>query len=314
MIADPAVSITKSASKQTYYTIRFLVDRDRVEDAYRSYAYFRWVDDVLDADSEPGDVRRKSGANHRWSFLARQKFLLDSCYRRNPPGKVCVEEKMLVELVRHDREKNSPLRSYLRNMMSVMEFDAQRRGALISQAELDRYTRWLAAAITDNMRYFIGNGSYTPGDETRYMAVSAAHIVHMIRDTYDDIRAGYYNIPREVLEKHRIGPQDVRSDGYRDWLKDRVGLARARFKEGMEYFRRVQSWRHRLAGCAYIARFEWLLDTIEKENFMLRPHYNERKSLKSGIRMFWRTFSLLAEIGGTGRVPRSAVSQGRGKA
>ena len=49
MSTNPAASITKAASKQTYYTIRFLVDRDRVDDAYRAYGYFRWVDDVLDA-------------------------------------------------------------------------------------------------------------------------------------------------------------------------------------------------------------------------------------------------------------------------
>ena len=45
-----AASITKAASKQTYYTIRFLADRERVADAYRAYAYFRWVDDRLDAE------------------------------------------------------------------------------------------------------------------------------------------------------------------------------------------------------------------------------------------------------------------------
>ena len=51
MTISVASSITKAASKQTYYTIRFLVDRERVDDAYRAYGYFRWVDDVLDADS-----------------------------------------------------------------------------------------------------------------------------------------------------------------------------------------------------------------------------------------------------------------------
>jgi len=40
-----AATITRTASKQTYYTIRFLVDAGLVEDAYRAYAYFRWVDD-----------------------------------------------------------------------------------------------------------------------------------------------------------------------------------------------------------------------------------------------------------------------------
>ena len=43
-----ATSITRAASKQTYYIVRFLVDRDRVPDAYQAYAYFRWVDDYLD--------------------------------------------------------------------------------------------------------------------------------------------------------------------------------------------------------------------------------------------------------------------------
>lgn len=39
--ADLSAAITQTASKQTYYTIRFLMDRDRVKDAYRAYAYFR---------------------------------------------------------------------------------------------------------------------------------------------------------------------------------------------------------------------------------------------------------------------------------
>ncbi|MBE0690098.1 MAG: hypothetical protein IH587_08265, partial [Anaerolineae bacterium] len=50
-IAEPAqpldatlpARITKAASRQTFYTIRFLVDHGRVTDAYRAYAYFRWV-------------------------------------------------------------------------------------------------------------------------------------------------------------------------------------------------------------------------------------------------------------------------------
>ena len=63
-----ASAITRAASKQTYYTIRFLADRERVEDAYRAYGYFRWVDDLLDAGSGSESQRR--------SFLERQKTLL----------------------------------------------------------------------------------------------------------------------------------------------------------------------------------------------------------------------------------------------
>jgi hypothetical protein len=49
MITNLASSITKVASKQTYNTIRFLADRERVDDAYRMYGYFCWMDDILDA-------------------------------------------------------------------------------------------------------------------------------------------------------------------------------------------------------------------------------------------------------------------------
>ena len=43
-----ARSITRAASAQTYYTVKFMVDRPMIEDAYRAYAYFRWVDDFID--------------------------------------------------------------------------------------------------------------------------------------------------------------------------------------------------------------------------------------------------------------------------
>jgi phytoene/squalene synthetase len=73
-----AASITKSASKQAYYTIRFFADRDRVEDAYRAYGYFWWVDDVVDDGSNSREERS--------AFVNRQKSLLDSFYRGEVPN------------------------------------------------------------------------------------------------------------------------------------------------------------------------------------------------------------------------------------
>jgi phytoene/squalene synthetase len=305
MIPTPASSITKAASKQTYYTIRFLVDRARVEDAYRAYAYFRWVDDVLDADT--------GSMSERMAFLERQKSLLESCYRGEPPRDANIQEKMLVELVQHDHEKNSGLQAYLRNMMRVMDFDATRRGRLISQVELNEYTHWLASAVTEAMHYFIGNGTFAPHDETRCLAVSAAHITHMLRDTFDDVQAGYYNIPREVLEANHIRPQDVHSDAYRAWVKGRVQLAREYFEAGRGYLGRVQNPRCRLAGYAYTARFEWLLDRLEREGYTLRPQYSERKSVGTGLRMSWLTFSSMINLREADTLPPHAVSHPAGK-
>lgn len=280
-----ALSITKAASRQTYYTIRFLADHDRVEDAFRAYAYFRWVDDTLDGES--------GFCPNRIAFLERQRSLLEACYRGDFPDDANVQERMLVELIQHDGEKNSGLQLYIRNMMQVMDFDVRRRGRLISQAELNEYTRWLASAVTEAMHYFIGHDGYSPRDETRYLAVTAAHITHMLRDTFDDMQAGYYNIPGEVLNINHIQPGDVQSAAYRDWVRGRIQLARQYFKAGRDYLARVEEPRCRLAGFAYTARFEWLLDTMECEQYQLRPEYSERKRLGTGLRMGLDTLSSL---------------------
>ena len=111
------------------------------------------------------------------------------------------------------------------------------------------------------MHTFLGGATYQPHDEARYSAVTGAHILHA-QDTYADLRAGYFNIPREVLDANAIGPTDVSADAYRDWVRDRSQLARTYLDVGRAYFQRIESWRHGLAGLAYIARFEWLVDRL----------------------------------------------------
>ena len=278
-----AAEITKLASKQTYYTIRFFVDRGRIDDAYRAYGYFRWVDDVLDAET--------GSRSEKIAFVSRQKSLLEACYRGEIPGDLSDEERMLVDLVRHDAEKNSGLKSYLRNMMAVMVFDAERRGQVVSQAELSAYSRALAVAVTEVLYYFIGHDDPPPSHAARYLAVTAAHITHMLRDAIEDIEAGYFNTPREYLQARGISPQDVESRAYREWVCGRVKLARLYFKAGRQATAQVRNLRCRLAGYAYTARFEWMLRAIERDNFCLRAEYPERKSLRAGFWMAWSTLT-----------------------
>ena len=284
-----AAEITKSASKQTYYTIRFFADRDRINDAFRAYGYFRWVDDVLDAEVTCGDDT--SSQSEKIAFVNRQKSLLEACYRGETPGNLSAEEWMLVDLVRNDTEQNSGLQAYLRNMMAVMVFDAERRGQVISQAELSGYSRTLGVAVTEAMYYFIGHDEPSPQHEARYLAVTAAHITHMLRDAIEDIQAGYFNTPREYLQARGISPQDVDNQAYREWVCGRVQLARMYFKAGHEATAQVRNWRCRLVGYAYTARFEWMLRAIERDCYRLRAEYPERKSLRAGLWITWSTLT-----------------------
>src|SRR5437016_5644133 len=91
--ANLPARITWAASKQTYYTIRFLVDRDRVSNAYRAYSYFRWVDDWID--------HKASDHYERLVFAERQEALVDWCYRNKLPcnltSDLSDEERLLVD-------------------------------------------------------------------------------------------------------------------------------------------------------------------------------------------------------------------------
>jgi phytoene/squalene synthetase len=278
-ISDPALAaaITRAASKQTYYTVRFLVDRDLVDDAYRAYAYFRWVDDWLDQEQRP--------QTERLAFVERQRALIDGCYRGAPPADLTPEEGLLVDLIQRDTGANSGLQAYVRNMMAVMAFDADRRGRLISQRELNDYTHWLAVAVTEALHYFIGHNCGSPCDQTRYLAVTGAHVTHMLRDALEDAGAGYYNIPREVVTASGMAPWDVESRAYRDWVRERVSRARACFEVGRDYLARVENLRCRIAGYAYTRRFEVVLDCIERESYLLRAQYPERKSRRCRAEM-----------------------------
>ena len=301
MIIATASAITKAASKQAYYTIRFLVDRERVDAAYRAYAYFRWVDDVIDTGLR--------SIPERMAFLERQTALLEDCYLSSSAKNTTPEENMLVQLIRQDHEKNSGLQIYLRNMMKVMEFDAGRRGRIISMAELDQYTHWLASAVTEAMHYFIGHDCYSPHTESRYLAVTGAHIVHMLRDAYEDVQMGYYNIPHEVLEAGHIKPQDIQCRVYRAWVQSRIQLARNYFNAGKQCISQVENRRCRIAGFAYMSRFEWLLHTIEREAYVLRPEYSDRKSLRTKYQMTLLTLSSMFNSRGKQRIFQPIHSQ-----
>ena len=292
-----AAFITAAASKQTYYTIRLLVDRPLIQDAFRAYAYFRWVDDVLDAPGGTQPAQRKATPSNRLDFIGRQQALLQSFYRGEIPPDLYPEERMLAELVQNDAGEHPGLQSYLCNMMAVMEFDASRRGRIITQAELTEYSRLLSTAVTDALYYFIGHDDPPPNHEARYLPVTAAHITHMLRDTLEDAQVGYFNVPREYLQSHDIIESDFTSQAYRKWVCQRAGLARGYFKTGRQSLTQVRSLRCRLAAYAYMARFEWVLRAIERDNYCLRAEYRGRKGLSAGLWMGWITLrSMLASL------------------
>ena len=161
----------------------------------------------------------------------------------SPACGVQPEEQMLVDLVQRDSEKNSGLQILSAQHDGGDGFRRRTPRTLISQSELNEYTRWLASAVTEAMHYFIGHCCYSPQNEARYLAVTAAHITHMLRDTVDDIQAGYFNIPREVLDAITSRRRMWTASDRIPRVGDGAGCSwRGRyFKAGREYLNQVEN-------------------------------------------------------------------------
>ncbi len=278
--AGLARSITWAGSKQTYTTARLLVDKELVNDCYRAYAYFRWADDVVDADDQS-----ETSSEERIAFISRQKALIEQFYRDERPDDLIPEEEMVADLISHDQGENQGLVSFIHNFLAILEFDANRRGRLISQQELTWYSNCLAKAVTDGIQYFIGHSHPYPITDNRYLAVIAAHITHMLRDMLPDIADGYINIPKEYITANRIIPGNVNDLQFRTWVRNRVELARRYLRAGKGYLEGLEVLRCKLAGFWYCARYEGVLDAIERDGYVLRKAY--KRSPFTWFRIAW---------------------------
>ena len=265
--ANLAKKITKASSRQSYTTARWMVDPELENDCYRAYSYFRWVDDVVDEGCQ--------SKGERIEFIQRQEAILLRLYRQEIPEDLTPEECILVDLIRNDRGKTSLLRSYVANFLAIIAFDARRKGRVISQQELDWYAATLGKAVTDGIQYFICNGHPYPESKNRYLAATAAHITHMLRDLKADLPEGYFNIPAEILETEPIDLNNWDDAVMRSWVKTRVDLAREYFQQGKRYLDSLEVVRCKIVGYWYCSRFETILDRIERDDYILRPYYSK---------------------------------------
>ena len=88
---------------------------------------------------------------------------------------------------------------------------------------------------------------------------------------------------REVLAANGITPRDVASSAYREWVRARVREARACFRLGRAYLAQVENLRCRLAGYAYIHRFEAVLESIERAGYVLQARYPLHDDGRHGV-------------------------------
>ena len=295
-----ARSITWRSSKQSFITALLLADRPLVDDCLRAYAYFRWADDAIDI-TLPSEKERTA-------FIARQKKLIEKLYGSESIPDLCPQEQLLADLIGHDRSSDSGLHSFICNFMAVIEFDSDRTGRLISTDELTTYTDHLATAVMDGLQYFIGNGHPYPRTPERAMAVTGAHITHMLRDMLEDLTSGIVNVPLEAFSAFGISLEDLDNEPFRQWVYGQTKKARQAFMAGQGYINSISVLRCKLAGFWYLARFECILNAIERDGCRLRLDYPERHSPATWLEIVRLGFKVTIEhIAGRLRLMVGAV-------
>ena len=253
------------------------MDGELEQDCHRAYAYFRWVDDYIDEVAQSREERS--------AFIDRQCNIISQMYNGGSPDGLCLEENIIRDLIQHHQDPSSGLRSFIDNFLAILKFDALRKDRLISQKELEWYTDTLGESVTECIQYFIHNGHNYPRADNQYLAASAAHITHMLRDTSDDLANGFVNIPREYIEQHKLDLTENDSPALQDWVQQRVELARSKFRAGKNYLDTLEVLPCKIAGYLYCARFERILDTIEGDNYLLRKNYKKENNLTAWLRL-----------------------------
>ena len=65
---------------------------------------------------------------------------------------------------------------------------------------------------------------------------------------------------------------------------------------GKNYLAQIDNLRCRIAGYAYIARFEGVLESLQRDDYRLKADYHQPLRLASSLKIFWTTLLLCLKL------------------
>jgi phytoene/squalene synthetase len=232
------------------------------------YAYFRWLDDKVDSSniSEPE-------ISH---LINRQKRIIDSIIlgSQEQIDDLCASEQMLALLL-IDKQNSRNLKKSVLEMLSAIEFDAERRHKVINKDALENYSRKVGGAFAEFLVNCISPSlvHVNPIDDIRVAAYSA-HRIHVLRDFYDDLKRGYINISKEELRKLGTQVDSLQEIDLRPWVRDRVQISSQEFQKSLPTISCIKNTKCRILGLFTSARYLVILEKIKFDGYILQKEYN----------------------------------------
>lgn len=257
--SNSAPGVVRKNNWVTFWLGRLCFGPAAYKDLVLLYRFLREIDDYVDA---PGRSYRDAKV-----FLKRHRCWIEEAYTR---PELC-PVRLISPVIEYDRKNGRRLEPVIAGMLDVFEFDAQRKGQVVSRDELLSYSKALTRCYVGMLLAFLDG----PGDcrTAGEVLAHACHRVHMLRDYHEDSKLGYINVPQEALRKHGLNVLGSSDKDLRAYVREESGSIAALFKQGKDELARTARLRVKIIGAMYCFHYETILHRLEDSSYCLQRNY-----------------------------------------
>ncbi len=250
----------KKHNKEAYLATKLFIRGERGKLANFLYTYLRWVDDFVDNVNIDKSEQK--------NFLLLQSKIINALYNKNKPKtKNCFEEA-ISEVIKYDIENGYGLRTVIRKMFEVFNFDIKRKHTIPHFEGLNEYSKKIGDAYTRALLFFLA--PTLPYREEFSLSAYASHQAHLLRDFLIDKENGYFNISREEIEQFNIKENLTQDKNFSMWIEDKIKNIKFLFGKGKKELGSIPILQVKLTGYLYCSRYERVITRIEKDHYKLR--------------------------------------------
>ena len=237
------------------------------------YAYFRWLDDQIDA---PDISKFKAEL-----CIQKQNKLISLFVDGIDTNKDNLNpyEKMLILLLTLDKQLGSHLRSNILEMFAALEFDVIRRNKYCNGNSLNDYSRKIGGSFTEFILICTTRKTINVKTiECFRLAGYAAHNIHLLRDFYEDLQLGYINISREDIIKFGFENHDLKSVDINPWVRFRVQICKQYIHDCFIIIKSINSLKVYFLFLIISAPYVFFAQKIEENNYELHTYHENAKN------------------------------------
>jgi phytoene/squalene synthetase len=249
----------KKNNFEAYFATKLFIRGERGKLAHFLYAYLRWVDDYVD--------NIKIDKLEQEIFLHGQSKIINCLYGGNKFKTKNYFEKSISRVIEYDIKNGFRLRTVIRKMFEVFDFDIKRKNTIPNFEDLNDYSKKIGDAYTRALLFFLA--PRLTYKEEFSLSAYASHQAHLLRDFIIDKENHYFNISREEITRFNIKKDLTQDKNFSNWVKDKVDNIKILFRNGKKQIKKIPILQVRLTGYLYCSRYEKVIARIEKNGYRL---------------------------------------------